>query len=171
MPRRGALQGRPEKAQAPVASCILYEPLSDPRSLVQSRQNPLSLELLTLDPTPAFPCRYLRIRRRCCCCRRPARGPTSCRGRCSSSSGPSSGGPAAHRVSGETPSQNELHRGRPAPATVARVMHSALPAADRAQLCCRVLILVIVSRVHFLQKGILNHPKKRWERLTPSTFF
>ena len=33
----------------------------------------------------------------------------------------------------------------------------------------RVRILVIVSRVHFLQKGILNHLKKRWERLTTST--
>ena len=33
----------------------------------------------------------------------------------------------------------------------------------------RVRILVIVSSVHFLQKGILNHLKKRWERLTPST--
>ena len=33
----------------------------------------------------------------------------------------------------------------------------------------RVRILVIVSPVHFLQKGILNHLKKRWERLTPST--
>ena len=33
----------------------------------------------------------------------------------------------------------------------------------------RVRILVIVSRVLFLQKGILNHLKKRWERLTPGT--
>ena len=33
----------------------------------------------------------------------------------------------------------------------------------------RVRILVIVGRVHFLQKGILNPSKKRWERPTPST--
>ena len=30
-------------------------------------------------------------------------------------------------------------------------------------------ILVIVSRVHFLHKGILNHLKKRWELLTAGT--
>ena len=44
----------------------------------------------------------------------------------------------------------------------------APPAAPMAP-SPRVRILVIVGSVHFLQKGILNHIKKRWERPTPST--
>ena len=50
-----------------------------------------------------------------------------------------------------------------------RPVSKAASAAWDVRSVSRVRILVIVSRVHLLQKCILIHLKERWERLTPST--